>query len=197
MNHERRAWCRPALIRPAPVHCGWLALLVLVLLLLLLLLAACGSAATETPERRMPERERGAMANSAVMTDFATLVPSRHPNKWLIAPVSFGPATPDEAAPTLPVPAARLAELWVGIIKEQPRTRILGVSEDGLQIEAEQDSAVFGFTDRISVRILPVDAGRSTLVAYSRAQSGYWDLGVNRTRLRKWIATLQARAGGL
>jgi uncharacterized protein (DUF1499 family) len=139
----------------------------------------------------------GVMPGEAVLTDFATLVPPRYPNNWLVAPASFGPATPDDAAPTLGVPAERLAEIWIEIINEQPRTRVLGVSEDGLQIEAEQESAVFGFTDRISVRILPVDARRSTLVAYSRAEAGYWDLGVNRTRLKEWLATLQARAGSL
>lgn len=185
MKHGRPAWsCR------APFQYGSIACLVL-------LLSACGSAANGTAQGQTAPEETGVMSRNAVLTDFATLVPPRRPNNWLVAPASFGPATPDEAAPILAVPAARAAEIWIGIIKEQPRARVLGVSDDGLQIEAAQESAVFGFTDTISVRILPVDAERSTLVAYSRAEAGYWDLGVNRSRLRKWLATLQARAAGL
>jgi uncharacterized protein (DUF1499 family) len=137
------------------------------------------------------------MTNDAVLTDFSRLVPPSRPNNWLVAPATFGPATPDEVAPTFGLPAERLAQIWIDIIREQPRTRVLGVSEDGLQIEAAQESAVFAFTDRISVRILPVDSKGSTLVAYSRSEAGYWDLGVNRSRLREWLATLQARAASL
>lgn len=181
--------CRSS-IRLAPIQSCAIALLVL-------LLSACGSAARGMAQEGMPEREMGMMPRGDLLTDFATLVPPRRPNNWLIAPSSFGPGTPDETAPTFGVPAERLAAIWVAIIKEQPRTRVLGVSEDGLQIEAEQESAMFGFTDRISVRVLPVDAERSTLVAYSRAEAGYWDLGVNRSRLRKWLTTLQARTGSL
>jgi hypothetical protein len=201
---SRRAPVDPALGHPVLIRCGSIALLVL-------LLAACDVTETKMPEREMrqgemregggtPEKEMGAnraMASDPVLTDFATLVPPRYPNNWLIAPATFGPAAPDETAPTLDVPAERLAEIWIEIIKEQPRTRVLGVSTDGLQIEAEQDSAVFGFTDKISVRILALDTARSTLIAYSRSEVGYWDLGVNRTRLREWLATLQARAGSL
>ena len=190
MNNRRSACSCRAPIRSAPTRYGWIALLLIVL-------AACGSAVNEMPQEEMPEGEMGVMPSDTVFTDFATLVPPRRPNHWLVAPAAFDPAPPDEAAPTLGVPAGRLAEIWIAIIREQPRVRVLGVSEDGLQIEAEQESAVFGFTDRISVRILPVDAERSTLVAYSRSTVGYWDLGVNRTRLRQWLATLEARAGGL
>ena len=52
--------------------------------------------------------------------------------------------------------------------RSEPRTTILTVSPDGLQIEAQQRSAVFGFVDRISTR----EPIRSTLVAYSRSQVG-------------------------
>jgi uncharacterized protein (DUF1499 family) len=62
-----------------------------------------------------------------------------------------------------------------------------------LQIEAEQRSAVFGFVDRISARFVPLGADRSTLIAYSRSEVGYWDLGVNRSRLRDWLAMLPAK----
>jgi uncharacterized protein (DUF1499 family) len=81
------------------------------------------------------------------------------------------------------------------VVESEPRTKILAVSPDGLQIEAEQRSAVFGFVDRISTRFIALEPIRSTLVAYSRSQVGYWDLGANRRRLQLWLAKLKAKAG--
>ena len=195
---------RIACWRGLPVCCGCS------IVLLLVLLSACGWGADGAPSAeasrtgtapeagissaRVPEEEKGRVASDSLFTDFATLVPPRSPNNWLVAPASFASATPDEVAPTMEAPAERLVEIWIEIIGEQPRARVLAVSEDRLQVEAEQASALFGFTDRISFRILPAPAGGRTLVAYSRAELGYWDLGVNRKRLKDWISKLQARA---
>lgn len=130
------------------------------------------------------------MTSDVAMTDFSTLNRSENPNNWLIAPASFTAAKADETAPLFDRPADAMASAWVRVIETQPRTKILAVSADGLQVEAEQRSALFGFVDRISARFVPVQAGTSTLIAYSRSQVGYWDMGVNRERLRTWIAAL-------
>ncbi len=34
--------------------------------------------------------------------------------------------------------------------------------------------------------------GRATLAIYSHARSGYYDFGVNRRRVRRWLAALRA-----
>lgn len=132
-----------------------------------------------------------AMADQTDFTDFATLEPPSSPNAWLIAPADLVAGEPDEPAPVFSVPAAALAKEWVAIVEQQPRARVLAVSPDGLQVEAEQRSAVFGFVDKISARFIPLAAERSTLAAYSRAQLGYWDLGVNRQRLHDWLTQLE------
>ena len=146
---------------------------------------SCGSAADEA--------RNGAMAAEPELTDFATLSPPDSPNNWLIAPLDFAPAHPDQTAPVVDVPAERLAQRWMRVVQQQPRTTILAVSKDGLQIEAEQRSAVFGFVDRISVRFVPLPPDRSTLIAYSSSGVGYWDLGVNRRRLQDWLSVLKAK----
>jgi uncharacterized protein (DUF1499 family) len=130
-------------------------------------------------------------AASVELTDFTVLRRPDSPNTWLVAPAGLCAASADEAAPSLPVDAAVLARAWVAVVQAQPRTQIRAVSSDGLQVEAEQRSGVFGFVDRISFRAVPLAAQRSTLVAYSRSEVGYWDLGVNRSRLRAWLAALQ------
>lgn len=133
------------------------------------------------------------MSEDTRFLPFADLVPPSSPNAWLVAPHDAVAAEPDEPAPTLAAPAARAAQVWVEVVGSYPRTRIIGVSESGLQIEAEQRSAMFGFVDRISAQFIPVEERRSTAALYSRAEVGYWDLGVNRRRLRDWLTELQER----
>jgi uncharacterized protein (DUF1499 family) len=127
---------------------------------------------------------------STIHSDLATLQPHRTPNNWFVAPPDSVAAEPDQPAPLFDAPADRVAEAWLAVIERQPLAAILGVSSDGLQIEAEQRSAVFGFIDRISTKFLPVASGRSTAIAYSRALVGYWDFGVNRRGLRRWLSEL-------
>ena len=142
----------------------------------------------------------GTAAEAAVkpdpFTDFRALHPPASPNTWLVAPPEMGPdngsAAANQAAPVFDVPAARLAQAWRCVVEAQPRTAILSVSPDGLQIEAQQKSAVFGFVDRISMRAIPLAPRRSTLIAYSRAMLGYWDFGVNRRRLQAWLKALRS-----
>jgi uncharacterized protein (DUF1499 family) len=108
----------------------------------------------------------------------------------LVAPPDFDAAQADQRAPVFDEPACQLARAWTAVVESQPSAAVLSISEDGLQIEARQRSAIFGFIDRISTRFVPLAFGRSTLIAYSRSQVGYWDLGVNRRRLRRWLSDL-------
>jgi uncharacterized protein (DUF1499 family) len=130
-------------------------------------------------------------ATDKSFTELAPLSRPDSPNNWLVAPSDFASAKADQAAPVFDQPSDRLARSWIAVIEKQPRTTILRVSEDGLQVEAQQRSAVFGFIDRISAWFIPVAPERSTLIAYSRSLVGYWDLGVNRNRLQRWLTDLK------
>lgn len=154
--------------------------------LLMLALAACAMAANEEPNRAMDSDPR--------ILDFAVVKTPSRPNAWLVAPPETVDGDPSEPAPVLPVAASTAAGAWRAIVESAPRTRIIAVSPDGLRIEAEQRSAVFGFVDRISAWFIPMEHGRSTLAVYSRAQTGYWDLGVNKRRVRDWLSRLLAEA---
>lgn len=124
--------------------------------------------------------------------DFHHLARRSSPNQWLVAPSDFRPAlTVDDIAPVIALSASALAEKWAGTVKAKPRTVLLARSDDGLQLEAEQRSALFRFVDVISFRAIPIDDNAATFIAYSRSNSGYWDMGVNRRRLDAWVAALQ------
>lgn len=136
-----------------------------------------------------------AIAEQADMPDFLdfdTLQRPSSPNHWLVAPANSDlAARADDLAPILPMSAPELVTAWIAVVEAQPRTRVLGVSDDGLQVEAEQRSALFGFVDRVSFRAVPIEPdNQSSFLAYSRSQLGYWDLGVNHRRLNDWIGQL-------
>lgn len=150
--------------------------------LLMLALAACAVAANKEPSRAMDSDPR--------ILDFAEVKTPSRPNAWLVAPAGMVEGVPSEPAPVLPMSAETAAAAWREIIESAPRGRVIAVSPDGLRIEAEQRSAGFGFVDRISAAFTPIDGGRSTVAVYSRAQTGYWDLGVNRRRVRDWLSRL-------
>jgi len=152
-------------------------------------IAACKASAPGEPNRTVTP--------AIALTDFSTLAPPDKPNNWFVAPSDFSGAAPaDEIAPVLNVPAVALADAWHATIESQPRTEILATSKDGLRLEAEHKSAVFGFVDRISIQVLPLDPERSTFAAYSTSLVGYWDMGVNRGRLRDWIEDVRMKAAG-
>ena len=150
---------------------------------------ACGSTTDPTKDSR-------SIAESSV-TDWESLRPAESPNNWLVAPGDGGFPPPDEVAPTFDVKAAILASIWKAVIEDQPRTTILTVSGDGLQIEATQRSALFGFVDRISSRIIALDFNRAFLVVYSQATVGYWHLEANRRRLKGWLNARARRISSL
>jgi uncharacterized protein (DUF1499 family) len=96
-----------------------------------------------------------------------------------------------------PVPAEALRDAWLRMLAAQPRTRVLGRSADGLQVEACQRTPVLRFTDLVSARFLPLGPEASTLAVYSRSQLGYWDVGVNARRVRLWLRALQEQLPGI
>lgn len=159
------------------------------MLTLTALLASASNSKATKEEGRPVVSERN-------FTDFASLIPPDSPNAWVVAPVGVIRGKADEEAPTFAVDAVRLAGAWRDVVAAEPRTTITAVSVDGLQIEAEQRSALFGFVDDISFRALPLAEGSSTLAVYSRSRVGYWDLGVNRSRVRSWLDRLQHTAQG-
>jgi uncharacterized protein (DUF1499 family) len=128
--------------------------------------------------------------NSDDFVDWNVLSPPDRPNNWLLAPESDNLVRRGEVAPIFNVGPEILASTWKKVIEEQPRVQILAVSNDGLKVEALQRSAIFGFVDRISSRVIAMPEQRSTLAVYSRSTVGYWDLGVNRRRVQEWVRSL-------
>lgn len=114
-------------------------------------------------------------------------VPARDAaNSWLVAPEGDA----DMVARTYAAPARELAGgLDAAALAEPGTARLAGRPED-LWTTYIQRSRWLGFPDYISARSVPLDEGRSTLAIFSRSRFGSHDLGVNRRRVERWLATL-------
>ncbi len=125
--------------------------------------------------------------------DFKTLQPSEKPNRYLLLPAGFeSSATPDGRSPAFTVDVASLAAALKRVALAEARTELLSADDDAGDYEFVQRSAVFRFPDLISVKIMPAGEGKSSLAVYSRAKLGYSDFGVNRKRVERWLAALEA-----
>jgi uncharacterized protein (DUF1499 family) len=127
--------------------------------------------------------------------DFATLTRRSSPNDALVCPPDLCTrAAVDIAPPEYPVSAERLRAIVAEVAAEEPRTLAWSNSPAG---ESDQDryvarSRLMRFPDAVEVRIIPRGENRSTLALYSRSEIGYWDFGVNRARLERWLERIGA-----
>lgn len=126
-----------------------------------------------------------------MLLDFSTIPTSRKPNDALAVPASWSRRDADFESPVFDVSVQRLREAVVKIAAAEPRTNLLHLDREASQAQFEQSSRLFGFRDLITVAFEAVD-GHATLAIYSRARSGYYDFGVNRRRVRRWLAALRA-----
>ena len=114
------------------------------------------------------------------------------PNSALAAPAGFTPG-PDLVLAPYPIPAAALAADLRAVALAAPRVYQLSASADGLEMQFVARSAVANFPDLIVARISSLGEGESSLVLYSHSLYGHSDFGVNRRRLREWLAALDRR----
>ena len=118
------------------------------------------------------------------------------PNDFLICPAGACAAAADVPAASFAAPPEAVLAAWREVIEAAPRTAVVALDEDELALQAEQRSALLAFVDTIAVRVLALPDGRSSYAAYSRSETGYWDLGVNRRRLEAWAAAVERRLAG-
>jgi|GEM_PF-804134 len=153
-------------------------------LLIALTLASCATA---------NERQNESAVSASTVLNWASLEVPDSPNTWLVAPNSADFPDADALAPQFEASAEDLARAWMDVVRAQPRAQVLTIANDGLSIEAQQVSALFGFVDLISARVIPLGPERSSIAVYSRSTTGYWDFGVNRSRVEAWLESLGDR----
>lgn len=90
----------------------------------------------------------------------------------------------------------QVAQAFLDVALAAPRTRLIAGSAAQGWFTLVQRSALMGYPDAISVRVLATPEG-AALHVLSRSRFGYSDLGVNSARLRDWHqGALQKLEGG-
>jgi uncharacterized protein (DUF1499 family) len=72
----------------------------------------------------------------------------------------------------------------------QPRTVLQAQDERTRRSLHVQRSRVLGFPDLVQAEIVALGSERSGLIIDSRARFGWWDFGVNRRRVLRWVHDL-------
>lgn len=130
-----------------------------------------------------------------MLLDFETIPRTRKPNCALALPAHAGRDDADLKSPTFQATVEQLRDAVVSIAAHEPRTHLLHLDREAMQAEFEQSSKIFRFPDTITVAFEAMDATRATLSIYSRARLGYYDFGVNRKRVRRWLDLLAGKLG--
>ncbi len=122
--------------------------------------------------------------------DLRSIARSSSPNDAFACPASVCRAMADFESPAFPVSGSRLMDAVRAVLKAQPRTELVGRDAGLDQLVFVQRSALFGFPDTIRVQGAPTPAGASVII-HSRSNTGYWDFGVNRQRVRTLLEQLK------
>lgn len=119
--------------------------------------------------------------------------PSR-PN-WALA-ASEGVATaaePTRRVAAFAVPPAALLDALDAVAAVEPRVERLDDGSDPTYRAYIQRSALMRYPDVVSARAVALEPNKTGLLLLSRSVYGYSDLGVNRQRVDRWLASLAER----
>lgn len=125
--------------------------------------------------------------------DWQTVTRHATPNDALVCPAGRCPnARPDGEAKAYNMTPGDLLARLKGVALSEPRTRELDCEPHcDRTARFVQYSRLMRFPDTIDVAVFPA-GDNATLAIYSRSLIGSKDFGVNRARVRRWLAALDA-----
>ena len=124
----------------------------------------------------------------------AILRPSSPNDAFACAPGTCA-AQADFASPVYPIDRTALLQAAEAILLAEPRTAVASRDDALPQVVLVQRSRLFGFADTIRVQAAGEDGAASPIV-HSRSNTGYYDFGVNRKRVRRLLDGLAHRLSG-
>lgn len=122
--------------------------------------------------------------------DMAAITRPASPNTALAAPQGFSPA-PDIVTRSYSVPPERLFAAMQKVAAAQERVFAHASFPAALQAHYVARSWLMNFPDLVTVQVTE----QGGLILWSRSIYGESDLGVNKARLERWLAALDAELG--
>ena len=126
--------------------------------------------------------------------DWATLTRHTTPNDALVCPADRCPrAKPDREPQIYPLePSALLTRLRTIVQADGNVVELYCGADCDHKARFIQYTRLMRYPDTIDIAVFPAGDGQSTLAIYSRSLIGTGDFGVNRARLARWLAALDA-----
>jgi uncharacterized protein (DUF1499 family) len=125
--------------------------------------------------------------------NWATLTRHATPNDALVCPSTRCPNAKSDWEPKTyaMAPSELLARLEQVALAEPNVTKLPHAPNRDLVARFVQRTRLMRYPDTIDIEVFPAGAG-STLAVYSRSLIGAKDFGVNRARVARWLAALDA-----
>jgi uncharacterized protein (DUF1499 family) len=125
--------------------------------------------------------------------DWATLKRHSTPNDALVCPAGYCPlAKPDREPPAYALePSALLARLRKVARADANTVELYCGPDCDRAARFIQYTRLMRYPDTIDIEVFPVTGGAS-LAIYSRSLVGHGDFGVNRARIERWLAAVDA-----
>ncbi len=124
--------------------------------------------------------------------DFKTLERRDTPNQYLMCANQLCRAYIDDLPPIYGATVDETRAAWEEMLSREPRVKELHRDLQGTQIDYVQRSAFWRFPDIITIRFIAIGEKKTTIAIYSRSVYGQGDFGINKARIRAWVAKLNA-----
>ncbi len=112
------------------------------------------------------------------------------PNTYYVAPQAMVHNTVDREAPIYAADAKTMAKALDDFIMTQQQTTRIAGSPREMWMTYVQRTPTLRMPDYISIRLIDLPDGKSTIAVYSRSRYGYGDMGVNKARVELWLNSI-------
>jgi hypothetical protein len=134
--------------------------------------------------------------------DFATLPPRAKANSFLLCPENLcAESRPDRISPDYHVAVESLAAIVRKIVEsteglrndDRARPEETGTASSGSELQWDYivTTRHLRFPDLVTVRVLDLGNGKSSLAIFSRAVYGRRDFGANQNRIAAWMEAIE------
>ncbi len=135
----------------------------------------------------------GTAADLDRAVDFSRSLLIDRPNQFLVCPPGYCKDTPHMTAPTFAMPRQDLVQAWDSLMAENTGFVLLRKNDKSHRRDYEQRTKWLRFPDRLTVEVVALEGGKSSLAIYSRSKYGYSDMGLNEARVSGLLNKLTAR----
>lgn len=123
--------------------------------------------------------------------NFEKIEVSTKPNWYLACPQNYCGDNKKLVTPVFNMPRAKLESAWEEVAAKLPRTQLVSHNQKTNEYVYTQRSMMFHFPDDVYVKFVDLGENQSGILMYSQARYGYYDMGVNKARVKDWLKLLE------